>query len=408
VRYQMLDVELTAPAPMPALNEVAGLGVIVRRHGVVQAFAMGAINPGETPVRLLDRLLVGTSETLLSAAVRRQLLPASQPQPQRTLTVVICTKDRPDLLKRCLNSVVAARSSWAEILVVDNASTTAATLDIVAACGNARYVFESRQGLDFARNRALAEATSDWVAYIDDDVVVDRGYFDGLGAAWADHPDATAVTGLVLPLELETEAQIIFEQNGGFGRGFTPRRYGRALTENSFYPCGSGIFGAGCNMAFNRGTLLSLGGFDEALDTGAPLPGGGDLDMFYRVVRASQALIYDPRLAVFHQHRREMEKLRRQYWSWGLGFMAFVVKSYRTDKEMRERFRGLVYWWFRYQFRNLAKALLGRGNMPPRFVAAEIVGGLQGLFGEYDRSRRRTMDYRENRYDRSALPNHSC
>jgi hypothetical protein len=161
-------------------------------------------------------------------------------------------------------------------------------------------------------------------------------------------------------------------------------------------------------MAFNRGTLLSLGGFDEALDTGAPLPGGGDLDIFYRVVRASQALIYDPRLAVFHQHRRELEKLRRQYWSWGLGFMAFVVKSYRTDKEMRKRFRGLVYWWFRYQFRNLAKALLGRGKMPPRFVAAEIVGGLQGLFGEYDRSRRRTMDYRENRYDRSALPNHSC
>ena len=404
----MLDVELTAPAPMPALNEVAGLGVTVRRHGVVQAFAMGAINPGETPVRLLDRLLVGTSETLLSAAVRRQLLPASQPQPQRTLTVVICTKDRPDLLKRCLNSVVAARSSWAEILVVDNASTTAATLDIVAACGHARYVFESRQGLDFARNRALAEATSDWIAYIDDDVVVDRGYLDGLAAAWADHPDATAVTGLVLPLELETEAQIIFEQNGGFGRGFTPRRYGLALTENSFYPCGSGIFGAGCNMAFNRGTLLSLGGFDEALDTGAPLPGGGDLDIFYRVVRASQALIYDPRLAVFHQHRRELEKLRRQYWSWGLGFMAFVVKSYRTDKEMRKRFRGLVSWWFRYQFRNLAKALLGRGKMPPRFVAAEIVGGLQGLFGEYDRSRRRTMDYRENRYDRSALPNHSC
>jgi glycosyltransferase involved in cell wall biosynthesis len=408
VRYQMLDVELTAPAPMPALNEVAGLGVIVRRHGAVQAFAMGAINPGETPVRLLGRLLVGTSETLLSAAVRRQLLPASQPQPQRTLTVVICTKDRPDLLKRCLNSVVAARSSWAEILVVDNASTTAATLDIVAACGHARYVFESRQGLDFARNRALAGATSDWIAYIDDDVVVDRGYFDGLAAAWADHPDATAVTGLVLPLELETEAQIIFEQNGGFGRGFTPRRYGLALTENSFYPCGSGIFGAGCNMAFNRGTLLSLGGFDEALDTGAPLPGGGDLDIFYRVVRASQALIYDPRLAVFHQHRRELEKLRRQYWSWGLGFMAFVVKSYRTDKEMRKRFRGLVYWWFRYQFRNLAKALLGRGKMPPRFVAAEIVGGLQGLFGEYDRSRRRTMNYRENRYDRSALPNHSC
>jgi glycosyltransferase involved in cell wall biosynthesis len=395
VRYQMLDVELTAPAPLPDLSEAAGFGLIVRRRGVVEAFAMGALKHGETAAGLLDRLLVGTSETLLSAAVRRQLLPAPQPLPQRTLTVVICTKDRPDLLQRCLSSVVAVQPSWAEILVVDNASTTAVTRDVVTACGNARYVFEPRPGLDFARNRALSEATSDWIAYIDDDVVVDRAYFDGLAAAWADHPDATAVTGLVLPFELETEAQIIFEQNGGFRRGFTPRRYGLALTGNSFYPCGSGIFGAGCNMAFSRSTLLSLGGFDEALDTGAPLPGGGDLDIFYRVIRASQALAYDPRLIVFHQHRRELEKLRRQYWSWGLGFMAFVVKSYRTDKEMQKRFRGLVYWWFRYQFRNLAKALLGRGKMPFRFVAAEIFGGLQGLFGEYDRSRRRTIECRK-------------
>jgi glycosyltransferase involved in cell wall biosynthesis len=391
----MIDVELATPVPLSAPNDVTGLGVVVRRHGIVQAFAMGALKRGETAAGLLDRLLAGTSETLLSGAVRRQLSSASQPVPQRRLTVVICTKDRPDILQRCLKSVVAVRPSWSEILVVDNASATTVTRDVVAACGNTRYVFEARPGLDFARNRGVSETTSDWIAYIDDDVVVDHGYFDGIAAAWADHPDAAAVTGLVLPFELETEAQIIFEENGGFGRGFSPRRYGLSLTGNKFYPCGAGIFGAGCNMAFDRGTLLSLGGFDEALDTGAPLPGGGDLDIFYRVVRASHALIYDPRLIVFHQHRRELEKLRRQYWSWGLGFMTFVAKSYRTDKAMQQRFRGLVYWWFRYQFRNLIKALLGRGKMPLRFVCAEIVGGLQGLFGEYDRSRRRTDQFRD-------------
>lgn len=142
----MIDIELTAPAPVPGLNDVAGLGVIVRRCGIVQAFAMSRISPGESPAVVLDRLLVGTSETLLAAAVRRQLLPACQVLPERTLTVVICTKDRPDLLKRCLDAVVAVRPNWAEVLVVDNASRTAATCDIVAACGNARYVFEARSG----------------------------------------------------------------------------------------------------------------------------------------------------------------------------------------------------------------------------------------------------------------------
>jgi GT2 family glycosyltransferase len=291
VRYQMVDIDLTSPVrPLP--DGQSGLGVVVRHRGVIQAFMMG-------PLRL-----VGSSEILLAASVRRELEPASQLPPARTLTVAICTKDRPDLLKRCLDAVASIRPPWVEITVVDNAPKTTATRDIVAAHGDVHYFFENRPGLDFARNRALSEATSEWIAYLDDDVVVDRGYFDGLAAAWAEHPDAGAVTGLVLPLELETEAQIIFERNGGFGRGFTPRRYASALS--------AGIFGAGCNMAFNRQALLALGGFDEALDTGAPLPGGGDLDIFYRTVRASWIFVYEPRMAVFHQHRRELYALRRR------------------------------------------------------------------------------------------------
>ena len=41
-----------------------------------------------------------------------------------------------------------------------------------------------------------------------------------------------------------------------------------------------------------------LGGFDEALDTGPPLPGGGDMDMFYRVLRRARLVIYLPGLLV--------------------------------------------------------------------------------------------------------------
>jgi GT2 family glycosyltransferase len=385
----MIEIDLASTDPMPLPDGQDGLGVVVRHSGIIQAFMMGPFRPGETSAGLLDRFLVGSSEILLAGSVRRALIPAAPSPPTRTLTVAICTKDRPDLVKRCLNAVAAIRTPWVEIMVVDNASTTSATRDIVAAQGGVHYFFETRPGLDFARNRALRETSSEWIAFIDDDVVVDRGYFDGLVAAWAEHPDARAVTGLVLPLELETEAQIIFERNGGFGRGFTPRRYASAVSDNSLYPCGSGIFGAGCNMAFNREALLILGGFDEALDTGAPLPGGGDLDIFYRTVRASWIFVYEPRMAVFHQHRRDLEALRRQYWSWGLGFMAYVVKSYRADKVMQPQFRRLVRWWLRYQLRRVARAAAGRGTLPLRFVIAEILGGIQGLFGTYDRSRRR-------------------
>jgi hypothetical protein len=47
--------------------------------------------------------------------------------------------------------------------------------------------------------------------------------------------------------------------------------------------------------------LLELGGFDDALDTGPPLPGRGDLDIFYRLVRRGYPLIREPKLLIYQQ-----------------------------------------------------------------------------------------------------------
>ena len=105
----------------------------------------------------------------------------------------------------------------------------------------------------------LEAAKGELLTHLDDDVVVDRGWLSGLAEAWAENPDAAGFTGLVLPLELATEAQILFEQRGGFRRGFEKIRYGRSLPGNPLYPCGPGIFGAGANMAFRWDVLLEPG-----------------------------------------------------------------------------------------------------------------------------------------------------
>ncbi|MDF5717176.1 MAG: glycosyltransferase [Rhizonema sp. NSF051] len=268
------------------------------------------------------------------------------------------------------------------------------TQELVASLPNICYVRELKPGLDFARNRALHSATGELLAFLDDDVVVDRKWLEGLMEAWAENPDAAAFTGLVLPYELATEAQILFEQRGGFRRGFEKIRYGQVLPGNPLYPCGAGMFGAGCNMAFRRDILLKIGGFDEALDTGAPLPGGGDLDIFYRVIRAGYPLVYEPQYLVFHQHRREGEKLRRQYWTWGLGFMAFVVKSYQSDPSQRSQLRRLIWWWIKDQLKQFKDSLSRRHVLPPTMILAEFWGGIVGLLGEYPRSLRRIEQIR--------------
>ncbi|WP_270934407.1 glycosyltransferase family 2 protein, partial [Falsiroseomonas oryzae] len=317
------------------------------------------------------------------------------PRRMPPVSVAVCTRDRPDQLRRCLASLAAldpppaALAAAFEVLVVDNAPPDDRTRRVAEASSGVRYLLEPKPGLDFARNRALHAAAGEILAFVDDDVVVDRGWLAGLHEAWSENPDARGFTGLVLPLELSTEAQIIFERRGGFGRGLDKRRWRRERQDNPLFPCGAGSFGAGANMAFDRATLLELGGFDEALDTGAPLPGGGDLDMFYRVARAGHTMAYEPQFAVFHEHRRDLRALRWQYWTWGLAHMAFVAKSHAADPAYRPRLRRLVAWWFASQFRQLLRSLRGRHVAPPGMIVVELLGGMVGLFGEYSRSARR-------------------
>ena len=151
-------------------------------------------------------------------------------------------------------------------------------------------------------------------------------------------------------------------------------------------------------MAFRTDVVRRLGGFDEALDTGAPVPGGGDLDMFYRIIRGGFTLIYEPRFMVFHQHRRELSDLFDQR-SWGLVFMCFISKCLKTDPERRPDLFRLIFWWFFDQLKRAAiqfkKKLRGKPYLPPSIFFREFWYGALGLFGGYERSQRQIQAIRK-------------
>ncbi|MDZ8223198.1 glycosyltransferase family 2 protein [Nostoc sp. ChiVER01] len=417
--YSIIEIEVTQPLPTISLsNRDTGIALILRRKDRPIGFLMKALPASSqiTPENLSQFIAEEAGAKLLQESIREELTALEHQQedagirvhgdttpaslffkiPLPSLTVAICTKDRPENLARCLQSLLNLQpSAWEwEILVIDNAPSDERTKELVASFPKVRYVREPKPGLDFARNCALHSAMGELVAYLDDDVLVDRKWLEGLMEAWTENPDAAAFTGLVLPYELVADAQILFEQRGGFRRGFEKIRYGQVLPGNPLHPCGAGIFGAGCNMSLRRNILLEIGGFDEALDTGATLPGGGDLDIFYRVIRAGYPLVYEPKYLVFHQHRRKYTQLRRQYWTWGLGFMAFVVKCYQSDPPQRSKLRRLVWWWFRDQLKQLKNSLRGRHVLPPNMILAELWGGIVGILGEYSRSLRRIEQIR--------------
>ena len=404
--WALFDVDMARQqTPLHTGPDEKGMGLLIRRKSKPAAFILTPLKPGTIiyPGDIVDLVREKGEAAFYEQLILETVDDSTTPQCP-SLTVAVCTHNRSEKLYRCLNALTKIEFphtmdfTQMEVLVIDNAPGDDTTRR-VSFCyrdrvPNMRYIREERPGLDFARNRAIQEASGALLAYLDDDVVVDDFWLMGLMEAFRENPDAAAFTGPVLPYALETEAQILFEMRGGFRRGFLKMRYGQELRGNPLYPCGSGIFGAGCNMAFDRNVLKILGGFDEALDRGAPLPGGGDLDIFYRVIRSGRTLVYEPGFMVFHEHRKTRKQLRRQYFTWGLGFMAYVHKSLQHDPPMRKRFLRLVEWWFRDQVKRTRMCVSNPGFHPLSFLLAEIWGGIVGLMGTYPRSRNQIEKWR--------------
>ena len=308
--------------------------------------------------------------------------PIAAPAPP-PVTVAVCTRDRPADLRRCLDAFLQLPDDGQEYLIVDNAPSTAATRELVAGYdGRFRYVHEPRPGLNVARNRALREAAHDIVAFNDDDAVPDPGWLRALLAGFTD-PDIVCVTGLTMPLELETPAQEWFERYSPFNRGFRPQLFhGNPVTALR-----AGHAGAGANMALRRATLDRIGGFDELLDAGTPTLSGGDTEMFARILAAGFHIQYTPAALTWHRHRRTWPELRRVAYGYGVGTYAMWTRRLLVDHELGVlRAAWQHFRW--YQLPLLARALRRRpGHMPLDILLQELRGCLVGSRA-YFRSRR--------------------
>ncbi len=295
---------------------------------------LGLVRWQGKPIGLLRLRSVGGTITLqqLKLAIKSQVQIPAESAEQRSasdqpVSLVVCTHERPDDLRRCLDALLPHAAAGHEVIVVDNAPRSTRTAE-VAGGYPFRYLQEPLIGLDNARNCGLQAATCAIVAYIDDDAVADPQWLKALVQPFAS-PDVGCVTGLVLPLELETRAQELFEVYSIQRRAFARQ----VFTSPQTPPARAGIAGVGANMAVRRELALQLGGFDPRLDGGTATCSGGDTDMFARILDAGKQIVYTPEALVWHRHRRDEVALRRCIFGYGVGLYSFLTKRLIEERD---------------------------------------------------------------------------
>ena len=320
--------------------------------------------------------LIETARPLETLKLRRASLDSTASH-FSSLSLVICTRDRTDLLKTCLRSIEKANTRPNDIIVVDNAPTSEATYDLVKNNSWITYIRETRCGLGVARNTGLKASTGDIVAFTDDDVTIHPDWIARLKIAFK-NPKILAVTGLVLPAELETRAQLLFQDAAGrAGWGYRSLLFDTNFFEqmkNRGVPVWQ--IGAGANMAFRREAFEILGEFDERLGAGSA-GCSEDSEFWYRVLAGGRQCFYDPTAVVYHRHRSKMKNLKSQMYFYMRGHVTALLIQFEKYHHWGNLYRAFITLPF-YYFKRLTKNFKNSVRTNKITLYYEISGYLSG------------------------------
>jgi glycosyltransferase involved in cell wall biosynthesis len=209
-----------------------------------------------------------------------------------TVSAVIPTHNRADLVLRALASVQAQTRPADEVIVVDDGSTDDTPRRVPEAFPGAVYLRQENRGVSVARNRGVAAASGDWIALLDSD------------DEWR-------------PEKLERQCEAL-ERDPGYhlchtdeiwirdGRRVNPRRRHAKPKGRVFREC-LPLCAISPSAALIRRSLLDeLGGFDESL------PACEDYDLWLRLCARHPVLLVDEPLVI--KYGGHGDQLSRKHW----------------------------------------------------------------------------------------------
>jgi glycosyltransferase involved in cell wall biosynthesis len=217
------------------------------------------------------------------------------------ISLIIPAHNEEHALGGCLDSALAEGGGrFHEIVVVDNASSDA-TAAVAASRPGVRVISEPVKGLTSARQRGYAETTGEFLAYVDADTRMPRGWLAHAERVFAERPEAVSLSGPARYWDAPRWRRAVL---GVAWRLAAPPAYWLA---------GYMLYGA--NFIVRRSALDAIGGFNRDLDFY-----GEDTDLARRLSRHGK-VVFDMRFAILSSARRfETEGMLRTNAVYALNF----------------------------------------------------------------------------------------
>jgi glycosyltransferase involved in cell wall biosynthesis len=270
------------------------------------------------------------------------------------ISVVVPVFNGEKTLAGCLDSLLVQTypADCREILVVDNGSTDS-TAEVAGRYPVRLLVEKEIRGPSAARNRGIAAARGEWVAFTDADCIADRDWLSRLAKGFSD-PRAGCVAGEIRSTQPKTLAQRYGEQ-----RGLLSQQH---AFSDSFRP-----FAQTANAAYRRNVLDHLAGFDVRLSRA-----GEDADLAWRMQGdLGFRVVLIPEAVVFHVHRECLSGLLSQRVRNGYGLVELYIKH---RLQMGDRTFRHTWWEWKSLWRKcgrLLRALAARVSSLGRDCEAE-------------------------------------
>jgi len=226
----------------------------------------------------------------------RSVLPPSLQRYPR-VSVVVCAFNAERTIDRCLASLAALNYPDYEVIVVNDGSRDR-TLEIAESYGFCRVISQPNKGLSVARNVGAEAASGEIVAYTDSDCVADPDWLSYLvGKMETNNLVACGGPNFPPPEDALVPAVVAVAPGGP-----THVLISDEIAEHI----------AGCNMAFDRDALLTLGGFDPIYRSA-----GDDVDICWRFQDAGYVIGFSPAAVVWHFRRNTVSAYCKQQRGYG-------------------------------------------------------------------------------------------